>query len=178
MSRFVFLGDFSGLSLFLSRGLESVGADVVLYSNGDHWKNLPRGRNVWVPAKGRVASVLNQFSGYQSLLKELTSKDTLVLATEYLFNRATDGLMMLRLIQRLGAQYCSMPAAAIVFMLPTRTQPYVGRARHTISTLKTVSSSASAGHCSRAHCKALMQSFLSLACMPKVRITIRSRRIE
>ncbi|WP_204302513.1 hypothetical protein, partial [Klebsiella pneumoniae] len=84
---------FSGLSLFLSRGLESVGADVVLYSNGDHWKNLPRGRNVWAPAKGRVASVLNQFSGYQSLLKELTSKDTLVLATEYLFNRATDGLM-------------------------------------------------------------------------------------
>lgn len=102
MSRFVFLGDFSGLSLFLSRGLESVGADVVLYSNGDHWKNLPQGRNVWAPAKGRVASVLNQFSGYQSLLKELTSKDTLVLATEYLFNRATDGLMMLRLIQKAG----------------------------------------------------------------------------
>ena len=102
MSRFVFLGDFSGLSLFLSRGLQSLGVETVLYSNGDHWKNLPRSLNVWAPARGRLASVLNQFNGYQSLLKELNTDDTLVLATEFLFNRATDGYMMSRLAQKAG----------------------------------------------------------------------------
>ncbi|MDG0864350.1 hypothetical protein EXJ73_17950 [Pelomonas aquatica] len=98
----MFVGDYSGLSLFLSRGLAAIGHEVILFSNGDHWKNLPRGHNIWTPAKSKAGSVVNQIRGLAELQKLLRPTDVLILATEYIFSRFANGLMLERLMDHVG----------------------------------------------------------------------------
>lgn len=88
--RYVFVGDFSGLSLFLSRGIEALGQEVVLYSNGDGWKGIPRGRSIWSNDVRPILRPLQQVAGAWRLRQALREDDVLVLATEFIFNRHID----------------------------------------------------------------------------------------
>ncbi len=92
--RYVFVGDFSGLSLFLSRGLEALGQEVVLYSNGDGWKGIPRGRSIWNNDVRPVLRPLKQVVGAWQLRHALREDDVLVLATEFIFNRHIDAALL------------------------------------------------------------------------------------
>jgi hypothetical protein len=98
----VFIGDFSGLSLFLSRGVQACGVDTVLYSNGDGWKGIPRSNQLFEGANNWLHRGWNQLQGARSLCESLSKNDTLVLSTEFLFNRWIDARLLGDLIKKVG----------------------------------------------------------------------------
>jgi hypothetical protein len=100
--RLVFIGDFSGLSLFLSRGVTACGAETVLYSNGDGWKGIPRSRQLFEAASNPVWRAWSQFKGARSILASVRSSDTLVLSTEFLFNRWIDAFLLSQMLNKVG----------------------------------------------------------------------------
>lgn len=100
--RFIFVGDFSGLSLFLSRGVQACGADSVLYSNGDGWKGIPRSNQLFESASNPFFRAWNQVLGAASLGRSLLKTDTLVLSTEFLFNRWIDAKLLGNLMEKAG----------------------------------------------------------------------------
>lgn len=100
--RLFFIGDFSGLSLFLSRGVAACGVDAVLYSNGDGWKGIPRSNQLFEVASNPMVRAWNQLQGARSLRSSLGSCDTLVLSTEFLFNRWIDALLLHQLMKKAG----------------------------------------------------------------------------
>lgn len=99
---FVFLGDFSGLSLFLSRGLEKLGRPVRFYSNGDGWKGVPHGRPLYRLGGGTATRAFHQLVGGLRVGRELGPRDTLVISTEFLFNRWIDAALLGHLARRAG----------------------------------------------------------------------------
>ena len=100
--RFVFIGDFSGLSLFLSRGVVACHGDAVLYSNGDGWKGIPRSNQLFKAAGNPLLRAWNQVLGARSLRASVRSSDTLVLSTEFLFNRWIDAPLLRQLMSKAG----------------------------------------------------------------------------
>ncbi len=100
--RLVFVGDFSGLSLFLSRGVAASGVETVLYSNGDGWKGIPRSNQLFEAASNPLLRAWNQVKGARSLSASVGQHDTLVLSTEFLFNRWVDALLLRGLMDKAG----------------------------------------------------------------------------
>lgn len=100
--RTVFIGDFSGLSLFLSRGLQACGVDTLLYSNGDGWKGIPRSNQLFEGGNNTFTRAWNQVRGARSLMGTLGMNDTLVLSTEFLFNRWIDAKLLDGLMNKSG----------------------------------------------------------------------------
>lgn len=92
--RYVFIGDFSGLSLFLSQGLEALGQDVVFYSNGDGWKGIPRGLSIWNNNVMPALRPLQQVAGAWRVHQALRQDDIIILATEFIFNRYIDATLL------------------------------------------------------------------------------------
>lgn len=100
--RLVFLGDFSGLSLFLSRGVAANGSKSVLYSNGDGWKGIPSTNKLFEGATNPISRAWRQIQGAGLIASSINSLDTLVLSTEFLFNRWIDAILLGRLIGKAG----------------------------------------------------------------------------
>ncbi|WP_431048571.1 hypothetical protein [Roseateles sp. L2-2] len=100
--RLVFIGDYSGLSLFLKMGADRLGADTAMYSNGDGWKDLPRNAQLYKPGSSKVSWAWNQVSGGLSVGRALTKDDTLVLATELLFHRWVNTALVANLMRQAG----------------------------------------------------------------------------
>lgn len=98
----VFIGDFSGLSLFLSRGVAACDVDTVLYSNGDGWKGIPRSNQLFKAARDPIRRAWNQVQGARSLRASVGPSDTLVLSTEFLFNRWIDAPLLRQLMNKAG----------------------------------------------------------------------------
>lgn len=98
--RFIFVGDFSGLSLFLSRGVAACDFDVKLYSNGDGWKGIPHSNQLFKIANNPLQSAWNQVQGAFSLSASVRHGDTLVLSTEFLFNRWINASMLRHLMSK------------------------------------------------------------------------------
>lgn len=98
----VFVGDFSGLSLFLSRGVAACDVETVLYSNGDGWKGIPRNNQLFEAASNPVRRAWNQVQGARSLTVSLRPSDTLVLSTEFLFNRWINAPLLRQLMNKAG----------------------------------------------------------------------------
>jgi hypothetical protein len=98
--RILFAGDFSGLSLFLSRGVADCGVDSILYSNGDGWKGIPALNPLFKTSNNLIIRSLNQLAGAKALFGELRSSDTLVLATEFLFSRWIDAVALQSLVKK------------------------------------------------------------------------------
>jgi hypothetical protein len=101
-SRLIFIGDLSGLSLFLSRGVSAYGREVVFYSNGDGWKGIPRSNQLFEAASNPVLRAWNQIKGAGLILEFINSADTLILSTEFLFNRWIDAILLRRLMKKAG----------------------------------------------------------------------------
>lgn len=98
----VFIGDFSGLSLFLSRGVAACDVGTMLYSNGDGWKGIPRSNQLFAAASNPIRRAWNQVQGAQSLRASVGPGDTLVLSTEFLFNRWIDAPLLRQLMKKAG----------------------------------------------------------------------------
>lgn len=100
--RLIFIGDFSGLSLFLSRGVQACRVDTVLYSNGDGWKGIPRSNQLFEGSNSSLRRAWNQMQGARSLGGSVGKNDTLVLSTEFLFNRWIDAPLLGNLMKKAG----------------------------------------------------------------------------
>ncbi len=100
--RLIFIGDFSGLSLFLSRGVAASGFETVLYSNGDGWKGIPRSNQLFETASNPVLRAWNQMKGARTIIASVGLRDTLVLSTEFLFNRWVDAYLLRQLMSKVG----------------------------------------------------------------------------
>jgi hypothetical protein len=100
--RVIFIGDFSGLSLFLSRGVAACGYKAELYSNGDGWKGIPSNKKIFKQSDSLILSAWNQIKGAQSIISSLSSHDTLVLSTEFLFNRWVNAYLIDQLMNKAG----------------------------------------------------------------------------
>lgn len=100
--KIIFVGDFSGLSLFLSRGTAAHGKESILYSNGDGWKGIPHKNTLFESSSNPLKSAWKQIQGAQSLKSKITSNDTIVLSTEFLFNRWIDAALLSQLMEKSG----------------------------------------------------------------------------
>lgn len=100
--RLIFIGDFSSLSLFLSRGVASNGVESILFSNGDGWKGIPHQNTLYKNSNNPLKSAWHQIQGARSLESEITSNDTIVLSTEFIFNRWIDAILLSQLMQKSG----------------------------------------------------------------------------
>lgn len=100
MARYIFIGDFSGLSSNLFRGLSQLQYNTEMYSNGDSWKKISKGIPLYNVGDNKVYNAYQQVKGAIQLSKKISSGDTLVLSSEFIFNRFLNSKLLNVLINR------------------------------------------------------------------------------